>query len=252
MLEKHVRHRNDLGYDRRVFRWRSLPTTVAFLGCGLAFGCRRREHRPITPAPTLTASVVAAVPAPSVPAAQPVIASASASAVPAASITSYSDPPWPPARPGSTLKLTWVVYPVRENSPNPEWEPRQVELVARIGAVARRIALKGGPGMLNASFQNMCTPPAKREKNLVAGLVLEHAGFNELRVYRDPPHTLTITSQSSMDGLCTDAHEKAIPCPVSSTTLAVIPIPDDVAIREAIVDVTGPGKEEPLECYGGQ
>ncbi len=239
------------------------PTLVA-LTC-LAFvgtACARTEPAPVTraaPEPTSSAASVASVAsvatvAPTAPGAsneaRPANPSSASSAshgsdaaAPPSSVTTLDAPPWPTAA-KPALKLTWAVYPPVGQG---ETRTRKLELVARVGDVARRLPLGSVMGALEPLNQSVCGSKQvayKKERGEVAKITFYIGGASTFAVRRVRPDLLEVASVSGPDGYC-----PANDCDVRRT-YATIPIPADATIVEALRDISAPGQEAPFDCGG--
>ena len=174
-------------------------------------------------------------------------------------------PPWP--SPGTTplaLKLTWVVYPSRPESapaivddvPNPA-RRRHVELVARIGAVARRLDLGAHTGALSPGNQSVCHAALPRDaisyakqRGEVAKMAFFRAGAVGYVVRRGGDDVLEVVEWAEDDGVCPDGKgkETSAPSPAEERSLFTMNVPRGVPITEAMIEVQGPGKEIPFSC----
>jgi len=92
---------------------------------------------PSAPAPALVA------PAPPPDCAPPPEAPAPEAASAERAVPVVDAPPWPETTAGAKVKLTWVVYPWRERRERGGYtrSVRHAELVVRVGAATRRVAL---------------------------------------------------------------------------------------------------------------
>jgi hypothetical protein len=210
---------------------------------------RREAALPV--APSLPPSS-AAPPLPAATAAtSPVQAAPATPAVPVVDM-----PPWPATAAGGVVKLTWVFYPFREvpQRGGSTRAMRHAELVVRVGAVARRIALGDFSGGTFGPDQHVCRElyatahPGARDHRLAGEIAFYDGGWDGLTVRRDPTDTLTLTAWTASDGLCEDAHGKPDDCSSPRHAVAVVPIPPDATIQEAIVEVEGSGRQVPFEC----
>lgn len=160
----------------------------------------------------------------------------------------HDEPLWPSTGPKPRLILTWVAYPFREGSDDGRTPTRRhVELVARIGSVARRIPLGDVRGGLFYQ-QHMCEK-GPSYKGLVASVSFQEGGWMGFDVKRAPADTMTVTSTYDVCGMCEDANGKAVECPKTpEPVVAVFHVPADARIEERIIEVEGSGKERLFEC----
>jgi hypothetical protein len=160
----------------------------------------------------------------------------------------HDEPPWPTAGTGPKLILTWVLYPYRPGSADGRVpERRHVELVARIGTVARRIGLGDVRGSM-FDKPHMCSDhPA--QKGLVAKVEFQQGGWMGYEVHRSPADTITITETYHVCGVCSDAKRNTIACPEPPPpVVGVFHVPADALIEERMIAVGGPGDERRVEC----
>lgn len=158
-------------------------------------------------------------------------------------------PPWLETTIPPKVTLTWVRYPERAIRHPSSDAPtvRRAELVVRVGAVERHIVLGDFKGESVGSSQHFCAgrhPELQRQwgRDVVAQIEFVWAGSEVVSVRRSPAGALMVSGSSVSDGVCDGD------CVMSERPLAVVPIPADARIEEAMVDVEGPGREHPFEC----
>jgi len=150
-------------------------------------------------------------------------------------------PAWPTDA-APSAKLTWAVYPSKGEG---ETATRQLELVVRIGRVARRIPLGGQIGGVFPLNQSVCGAKQvayKREGSEVAKLTFYIGGAATFAVSRPKPNVLELTTTRSTDGYCPENDCE------TRTRVATIPIPAETVVTEAVTVIDGPGKERPFDC----
>ncbi len=248
---------------------RGKTSWLTALVLGLSGACTASAVRTPTPAPAEPASprpplTVLTAPSATRAAPRPMFDAASTLTEPpdAAQPSTSPSPPfvdapaWPAAAPGARLKVTWVVHPARGTpSDPPESRRRHVEIVVRIGAVARRLDLKSRVGSLFPDEQSVChaslpqesiTYPKERDE--LAKLTFSMAGAVGYLVRRIGPDLLEVVEWAQDDGACPDGKGDVGPCPRDDRPLYRMHVPKNVPIDEAIIEVDGRGKETPFSC----
>lgn len=202
---------------------------VGVLGLVAVAGCKKDDSVPDAGRAAVSANADAMT-----------AADQTATSVAEANGKSLDTPAWPAgAKP--TLKLTWAVYPPVGQG---ETAKRNVEIVARIGDVVRRLSLGPTAGALlpqNQSFCNPKTPYAKGPGD-VAKITFYVGGATSYAVSRSSPTMLEVQAVQAADGYCPENN-----CD-TRITKAKIPIPADAAIVEAITDIPAAGKDAPFDC----
>jgi hypothetical protein len=158
-----------------------------------------------------------------------------------ASSIAVATPAWP-SLPDQELKLTWAVYPPKGHG---ESTRRKLELVARKGKVAHRIDLGTPAGALLPSNQAVCGDKQiayKKTGQEIAKITFYVGGAETFAVVRSNPGQLDVVSIQGADGYCPSNDCE------TRKTLASFAIPTDARITEAILDIEGPGKENPFQC----
>ncbi len=160
-------------------------------------------------------------------------------------------PPWPETTTGAKVKLTWVVYPWRERRERAGYTRtvRYAALVVRVGTATRRVALGDFSGGMFQQDQHVCRDAYAgahpgQSRRLAGEIAFYDGGWSGFTALRDVEGALTLVEWTASDGLCDDPHG----CVSPRRTIAVVPIPADAHVEEAIVDVEGPGREHPYEC----
>jgi hypothetical protein len=142
------------------------------------------------------------------------------------------------------IRLTWVVYPAttRKAAAGAEVQVRRIELVARAGTVAHRVATEARDSIVYATgMQRRCQGP-RFTGTRVAELYMNGGGNLVYAVDREGDH-LVVSEQVSTDGLCEPA-----PCPIHSKEIARIPVPPDARFEEVFHVVDSPGAEHDEAC----
>lgn len=212
------------------------PRALLLIPLAIA-GCTKPSLAPdASPGVAASSSVATAAPAPTSPSEGDAAAQRDAGGP-----RTVDQPAWPSGA-KQELKLTWAVYPpVGEG----ESSKRKLELVARIGSVARRLDLGSVAGALFPQNQSVCGAEQvayKKGKDDVAEITFYVGGSSTFTVHRAARDRLEVSNVAGSDGYCPENN-----CDVT-TQLATIPIPSDVVIHEAITDISSPGKEAPFDC----
>lgn len=153
-------------------------------------------------------------------------------------------PAWPTGT-RAELKLTWAVYPPKKGAI--EQDPRNLELVARIGAVTRRLPLGPQVGALHAENQSVCAESQlayKRGPGEVAKVTFYMGGAVTFAVKRTSPSLLEIVKTVASDGNCPE-HNCAV-----VRRIASIPVPADARVKEAVTIIESVANEHPFDCGG--
>ncbi len=216
-----------------------------FLVCLLACN-REKPSRPTAVAAVDGGAATAlAAPAPSAsPLPAPATSVAPQSAVDVAQGMIVDSPAWPTeARP--ELKLTWAVYPPKKGAV--EQDPRNLELVARMGGVTRRLPLGPQIGALHAQNQSVCAESQlayKKGPGEVAKITFYMGGAVTFAVKRTSPSLLEIVKTVASDGYCPE-HNCAV-----VRRIASIPVPADARVKEAVTIIESVANEHPFACDG--
>ena len=158
--------------------------------------------------------------------------------------TTLDGPAWPAGK-SPELKLTWAAYPPVGQG---EGATRKLELVARIGEVARHFPLGSVRGSLLPLNQSVCGEKQVAYKKVageVAKITFYIGGASTFAVRRPSPGMLEVESVQGSDGYCPNND-----CDTRKS-LAKIAIPDDARIVEAITDIQAAGREAPFDCGSG-
>jgi hypothetical protein len=138
------------------------------------------------------------------------------------------------------MLLTWVLYPVvfRNNTP-----VRQVELVIRAGAIARRLRTEVMTTVTYAlGMQSLCTR-LPHEVFKSASLNFNGGGNAELIADRHGDE-LWLSEVDGTDGLC-----EPDPCPTTSSMIGRISLLADVVFSEEHIHIVdGPSNEHDEKC----
>ncbi len=176
--------------------------------------------------------------------ATPSTTGATSATKPIGSAATIDGPAWPAAK-SPELKLTWAAYPPVGAG---EGATRKLELVLRIGEVARRFPLGSVRGSLLPLNQSVCGDKQiayKKVAGEVAKITFYIGGASTFAVRRPSPGMLEIESVEGSDGYCPNND-----CDTRKS-LVKIPIPEDARIVEAITDIQAAGKEAPFDCGSG-
>jgi hypothetical protein len=159
-------------------------------------------------------------------------------------VTTLDGPAWPAGK-SPELKLTWAAYPPVGQG---EGATRKLELVARIGEVARHFPLGSVRGALLPLNQSVCGDKQVAYKKVageVAKITFYVGGASTFAIRRPSPGMLEVESVQGSDGYCPNND-----CDTRKS-LVKIPIPVDARLVEAITDIQAAGKEAPFDCGSG-
>jgi hypothetical protein len=142
------------------------------------------------------------------------------------------------------IRLTWVIYPAttRKALSGAEVQVRRIELVARVGDVAHRVATEARDTIMYAiGMQRRCQGPRFTGAR-VAELYMNGGGNLVYAVDREGDE-LVVSEQLSADGLC-----EPPPCPIHAREIGRIAVPPGGRFDEIFHVVDSPGREHDEAC----
>lgn len=192
-----------------------------------------------------TTTIASTVTASATTSSAPIVDAAPIEASIDAGVRVIDTPAWP--TPATDLKITWAVYPEIQDKQTGD-PKRKLELVVRIGAVARRVDLGQQTGMLFFYNQSVCHSTAyPLEKDQISKITFYLGGAGGYFV-KKVGDDLDVYSWSQSDGACPDEKGGLTACPVYEHIVVRIPIPSGVKISERIVEITNPTTQADMTC----
>jgi hypothetical protein len=239
---------NDTAYDASAYamsRARCWPLFSLLLTLAMCSACKRgpaTRGLDASPPVIVSASSTSGLPSriASAPSSRPLNAA------------SLASPPWPAASVGTTLTLTWVVFPLAAGDKGAldTLDPgHRVELRVQVGKVERRVELPPMAGALFPDEQGVCRRSAGQPDaapiSPLAELTFSGSSRAGYLVEREGDGELAIVLFSAAAEHCNEAEA----CPRTTKRLGVMSVPNGLPTREALLLNEGPTRELAYRCH---